>query len=569
MKFFEHVDLQRIQTFLPQSLIPTKPKFFVWFTGTLGQAEWLISHSKHLRGNALPLPCPKSPGDQDVPITWDLLPIKLKPLMSLEQPDLMITDDLGNPLISIEITEQQPVGLNAQQRMARFWSAVANRIPCAYLLPIEGYQLDKAPPGAIKAFEERDQTKKMLALRVAQLPKLKPNLIQKLGAKNISELERLIQNRQISLRPDDLQEFQDHVDKHLTQKGEVIHVPEVSVAEYVHKVGTVFQKAYIRKAGIPGSMLLAWFKLCNEIVTSAAFQLPVSYKNLFRTNGRIHTIEDSKNPHLSYRNLPPAPGTNAPLNLEGNDDEIALFFKMLDSVLGKEKVENIRREDLTKPGEFYSDKHVMEQQLPLKNISQFDQYGSKDFIISSRTFESLLESKECTNLEQFRAVKSHYLDFHLYKIFCDAKSARPISDPYSGALAVRDILFTRDLDSLATINLLDFKRKNGLVLWVDLLEKASLSHKFLAKKVDDVYTKHFGKGKEISTQQKIITIIKELEAGEVPKDFRAHILFSDLIVVRHKFNKDSNVEIFLGIPSLLRLGFIDQKAKFLRSLRIE
>lgn len=129
MKFLSQVSLEQIPTFLPQDLIPTQPRYFVWFTGTLGQAEWLISHSKHLRGRALPLSCPKSPSDNDAIVPWRLLPPKLKPLMSLEQPDLIVTDAEGFPLISIEITEQQPVGLNAQQRMARFWSAVANRIP--------------------------------------------------------------------------------------------------------------------------------------------------------------------------------------------------------------------------------------------------------------------------------------------------------------------------------------------------------------------------------------------------------------------------------------------------------
>ena len=567
MKFLGNIRIDQIQTFLPQALVPKEPKYFVWFTGTLGQAEWLISHSRHLRGNALPLSCPKSPSDTGVLIPWSLLPPKIKPLMALEQPDLMVTDAQGNPLISIEITEQQPIGLNAQQRMARFWSAVANRIPSAYLLPIEGYQIEKATSGVINAFNEKDPNKRDLLLRVAQLPNLTMDAVKISGANSASDLEGLISKGLIKLQPESLKEFQDHVDKHLLQKGDVVHVKEVNVSEYIHKVGSGYQKAYIRKAGIPGSMLLAWFKTCNAIVPSAAFQLPISYKTLFRSNGRVHTLKDETNPHLSYRNLPPAPGSFPPVNKRMNADEITLFFRMLDSILGKEKVKDIGREELTKENEFYSLQNISDQQIVIGKYQEFENFKSADFRANSMTLKSLLKLGNCKNLPGVESALNHYAELNIYKIYCGA-ATRSLGDPYTGALAVRDILFSRDLDKLAGSNLLDFNRKSGLVFWVDLVKDATKKHKFLALKVDDVYKNNFGPDVKLSTQDKIIRIIKEMRAEDVPKDIRAHLLFSDVIVVRRIKSNSSSLDAYLGAPSLLRLGVINKQAKFLESLRI-
>lgn len=567
MKFLGNIRIDQIQTFLPQALVPKEPKYFVWFTGTLGQAEWLISHSRHLRGNALPLSCPKSPSDTGVLIPWSLLPPKIKPLMALEQPDLMVTDAQGNPLISIEITEQQPIGLNAQQRMARFWSAVANQIPSAYLLPIEGYQIEKATSGVITAFNEKDPNKRDLLLRVAQLPNLTMAAVKISGANSASDLEGLISKGLIKLQPESLKEFQDHVDKHLLQKGDVVHVKEVNVSEYIHKVGSGYQKAYIRKAGIPGSMLLAWFKTCNAIVPSAAFQLPISYKTLFRSNGRVHTLKDETNPHLSYRNLPPAPGSFPPVNKRMNADEITLFFRMLDSILGKEKVKDIGREELTRENEFYSLQNISDQQIFIDKYQDFENFKSADFRTNSMTLKSLLKLGNCKNLPGVESALNHYAELNIYKIYCGA-ATRSLGDPYTGALAVRDILFTRDLDKLAGSNLLDFNRKSGLVFWVDLVKDATKKHKFLALKVDDVYKNNFGPDVKLSTQDKIIRIIKEMRAEDVPKDIRAHLLFSDVIVVRRIKSNNSSLDAYLGAPSLLRLGVINKQAKFLESLRI-
>ena len=103
-------------SFLPESISSKNPEFIVWWTGTLGQAERLITHSSALRGKAITKECGKK---------LDELPAELRPLAALEQPDLIITTIDMKPVISIEITEQQEFGTNAQQRMARFWSAAA------------------------------------------------------------------------------------------------------------------------------------------------------------------------------------------------------------------------------------------------------------------------------------------------------------------------------------------------------------------------------------------------------------------------------------------------------------
>jgi hypothetical protein len=567
MESLRHLNLGRIPTFLPQALIPKTPKFFVWFTGTLGQAEWLISHSRQLRGHSLPISCPKSPNDKDVLIPWNKLPKKLKPLMSLEQPDLIVTDSEGVPLISIEITEQQPVGLNAQQRMGRFWSAVANRVPCAYLLPIEGYQIEKANTGAIKAFEEKDLRKRELKLRIAQLPNLNETVVAKANVTTLNDLESAIRRGLLKLSPEAKLDLEDHVSKHLSPGMDVLHIKEIDVHEYIHRVGSGYQKAYIRKAGIPGSMLLQWFKVCNEITPAAAFQLPISYKTLFRSNGRAHTVVDEENPHLSFRNLPPAPGSFPPVNKRVNKDEITLFFEMLDSVLKHESPKDLGREELTDSNEFYSSRNVADQQVFLTKTQEFHDRKSADFLLHSQLFEQLLLENGFSHTNELKSLINHFKEISIYKIYCGAPT-RSLGDPYTGALAVRDLLFTRDLSSLKNGELLNFERKSGLVFWVDLVDGAATRHKFIEKKVQDIYKANFKDGRDISVQQKIIEIVNSLRAEEVPKDIRAHILFSDLIVIRRVKSRGVEFSVLHGVPSLLRLGLINSKATFLESLRI-
>jgi hypothetical protein len=58
-------------SFLPKNFKSETPKYLVWWTGTLGQAEWLISHSDELRGSAVARECPKDL--ESLPLIYSLL----------------------------------------------------------------------------------------------------------------------------------------------------------------------------------------------------------------------------------------------------------------------------------------------------------------------------------------------------------------------------------------------------------------------------------------------------------------------------------------------------------------
>ena len=102
------LDSDQFFTFLPKSWIPENPKYLVWYTGTLGQAEWLITHSEVLRGNSIPLE--RNKNFKRFIDEWPEIAERMSALFALEDPDLVISDQEGTPLMSIEITEQQPFG---------------------------------------------------------------------------------------------------------------------------------------------------------------------------------------------------------------------------------------------------------------------------------------------------------------------------------------------------------------------------------------------------------------------------------------------------------------------------
>ena len=195
-------------------MLPTHPEFYVWWTGTLGQAEWLITHSKALNGKAIAKECSKD---------LATLPEKIRPLMALEQPDLLVTSSDLKILISIEITEQQEFGTNAQQRVARFWSAVANKIPSAYLLPIESYQIEKATESDKRIVLEKNLKKRNLLLTAATLPNVNGNQIWEQGINDFDDLLQLIKKDK-QYADTDLQDF---VRKHIEQSGDVNHLKNI------------------------------------------------------------------------------------------------------------------------------------------------------------------------------------------------------------------------------------------------------------------------------------------------------------------------------------------------------
>jgi len=565
--FLGEVERNRVQTFLPDELTPQIPSFLVWFTGTLGQAEWLISHSKMLRGRSIPLSCPKTIDDKNAFLEWRDLPEKIKPLMRLEQPDLIVSDSSGNPLFSIEITEQQPIGLNAQQRMGRFWSAVANGIPSAYLLPIESYQLERANAGVVKAANEVDTKMRQASLLASQIPIVTKNMLIEKNIDSVEVLNSALEKGLLPLAQSEELELTSYLKKHILSTSDFFHIKEVSVEEFVHKVGNNYQKAYIRRAGIPGSMLIKWFEKCNKLTSTAAFQLPIAYKHLFRANGRVHTLNDESNPHLSFRNLPPGPGVSPALDKKRGKDEISQFFEMLDNEIGNKAHLDLGRSALTEPNEFFPDGIESTWQKRVTDHAEIFELSSGDFRIERKLFSDLVISLGIENLPGIQSFVQSYKEFNLYKIYCSAPQ-RALSDPYTGALALRDVLFTRPNNLDKRGSLFTFDRNSALIFWVDMRGEAAKKHSFLEDKVSGIHKKHFGLKSNYDTQTKIIEIIEKLSAEQIPKDLRAHLLFSDLILVRRILPGKILTQSYFGLPQLLKMGHLNEKCTFLESLRI-
>jgi hypothetical protein len=562
---------------LPKKLLPKEPDYLVWYTGTLGQAEWLITHSESLVGKSLPINWPKTENSLE---QGDQYPDPVKALMSLEQPDIVVSDTSGKPLISIEITEQQDFGSNSQQRIARFWSAVANRVPSAYLLPIEGYQLEKIEKksGRAKAYDETDSQKRAILLSAAQFHKLNGESVWKRGVRSPTEIiERM---REFSKNPATLKKRLEHIENHMSPNPFVRHLQEIHYLESVHKIEDQYHRAYIRKTGIPGSMLLSWFEKCNKYVPTNAFRIPIEYKSLFRTNGILHTMEDERNPHLSFRNLPPGPGIAEIDHKEALKDEISLFFDMVNAVVNSERVPNLHRELLTKPNYYFPSSIKNSWRKEIRHVSQFEdttssspededydkneskQAKSGDFVSSSELLKMFCRKNVRDSTLVLDAL-SLYPEFHLYKI--RSSVTRALADPYSGGLATRDILFTRDESSM--MNLLEMKRSAGLIFWVDF-HKEGLKNGFLDKVLLAQYKENFQDKKPTSIQDGIIELIENIEAIKINKSLRSHILFSDLIIVRRHQADSIKTSAYLGAASLIKLGKISRNAKFLNSLHL-
>jgi hypothetical protein len=366
-------------TFLQKDLIPKKADYFVWYTGTLGQAEWLISFSKKMRGKAVPRKCENDLSN---------VPNKILPLLSLEQPDLIVTDSENSPFISIEITEQQAFGTNAQQRIARLWSAVANKIPSAYILPIESYQIERVtnPQNVEKILEEKDQNKKEFLLFCETLLRVNGEKTYNNGITSIEELKDKIRRgdykRIAGVTKKTIKQLQVFLKKFVEEDEEnTVHLKNVPPEERYHKVGQFYYKAYLRKPEISDSMLLEWFNLCSTIIPTFPFKLQSNLKNLFRTNGLIHIIDDKENSYLSYRNLPPKPGQNVVVHkfLGNKKDEIELFFNFVDACIEKDYSDDFLRKKIMCSGEYWEEDLRSKWYIETSDIESIDFRESGDF----------------------------------------------------------------------------------------------------------------------------------------------------------------------------------------------
>lgn len=542
-------------SFMPKDLIPKNPKYLVWWTGTLGQAEWLITHSSELRGSALAKECKKS---------LEGVPLVLKPLLSLEQPDLLITEADGTPIMSIEITEQQEFGTNGQQRIARFWSAMLNNVASAYVLPLESYQIEKGSKSDLEAFEEPDNRKREVYLAAKTLPYLQGKKLWDAGIRNMESFWDAVQRMDIGVSEDQKSDLRMVYKNHIEMKSEITHIRNVAPTEYAHKIGSEIYKTYIRTPKVTSSMLLTWFEACAERVPTFVFKLQSEYSQLFRTNGLPHTIEDKQNPHLSFRNLPPAPGTTEVVAKESGKDEIKLFFEMVNAAVKGAKMPELYRKQFTKKNEYFLDGIQKDWRGRCESAEDLVDVGSGDYLCSSDVVFGAMNTLKSSPTDIQKTLLNGIDKFHVYKILCNVR--RSLSDPYSGALATRDVLFCRGAKVRKDENLLAFKREEGLVFYVDLNEVGARKNGFVLPTLMKEYKRLLPKGVHTDPQLQLIDLLQKVDISKIVKDIRCAILFSDLILVSRNINNKTNVEILVGIPALIRAGKIDIKSQALKSL---
>lgn len=547
-------------SFLPDSLRTESPEFLVWWTGTLGQAEWLITHTPSLRGRSAARKCPSNLVG---------IPDKLRPLLALEQPDLIVTRLDGSALLSVEITEQQEFGLNAQQRMARFWSAVACRVPSAYLLPLESYQIEEASENLASILDEKDPARKEVLLSAAVLPAIRGDSLWNAGIRSHDHLKREIESGAGLIQKNARDRVIAFWSKHVSREGPVLHLPSIPHDEHLHRIDGLTYKAYLRSTGMPTAMLLEWMAQCSEQVPTYPFKMQSERRQLFRTSGVTHTMEDKENPHLSFRNLPPAPSNSEIVSVRAGKDEIALFIEFADSVVNGTTPGGLDREMFTNTDEYFATSDKQKWRQLSSTPDDILQESSGDFLIQRQTLRNaidrLSEASDTTWSDEVSRLSSDLIDtyeeFHLYKIKCGVK--RGLADPYSGALAVRDVLFCRNDHSL---DLATFNRTAGLIFMVDLVNTAAKSHTFVYRDLERLYRLNIAGGTSTDPQDQAIALSRHMRIDQLPKDVRCHLLFSDLVIVRRVTPSETVVEIVVGIAGLMRLGIVDSSSNSLRSL---
>jgi hypothetical protein len=548
-------------SFLPIEWIPEKPQFFVWWTGTLGQAEWLITHSSALRRRAVAVKCPS---------TLAGVPNGLRPLFALEQPDLLISDAEGKPLLSIEITEQQEFGLNGQQRMARFWSAVASKVPSAYLLPIESYQIERASATDLRIFRERNTAKRQFLLDAAVLRDVNGESLWRRGVHSRADLLRDIKSAASTIPPKDLKAAQRFVRDHVDRSGDFAHLPAVSGEDYLKDIDGQLYKIYIRSPRVTTSMLLHWMNIASSVTPTYPFKLQSQSGWMFRTNGTLHTLEDTKDPHLSFRNLLPRPGTSEIFQRKLKRDELQLFIEMVNNVVSGTSVPSLGRESFTEPDLLFPKEVISEWRSRADSPEDIVTAGSSDLVCTAQTLDEVLSGLHYSasrRLEsEIRSLVEHFKEFHIYKIRCNV--TRSLADPYSGVIAVRDLLFCRQPDTTSLGDLTAFVRTAGLVFYVELREQGARSHTFLLKALSRVY-RHLIPGGRISDPlDQLIAVADSVRAEQIPKHIRSHLVLSDLVIVNRIYGDREEAEVMVGIPHLVRSGGVRTTSPLIKSLTV-
>lgn len=548
-------------SFLPLAWIPKKPQFFVWWTGTLGQAEWLITHSTALRGRTVAMKCPSN---------LDGVPNNLRPLFALEQPDLLISNTEGMPLLSIEITEQQEFGLNGQQRMARFWSALASKVPSAYLLPIESYQIEKAASSDRRILEEEDVKLREFLLNTAVLRDIKGVSLWRRGIRSRTQLIRAIEDGTLPVPPEILSSIFRFIADHVKRTGDLAHLPAIPAEEYLHDIDGTLYKIYLRSPRVTTSMLLHWMDIASSVTPTYPFKLQSQSEWMFRTNGALHTLEDKANPHLSFRNLLPVPGTSEVFNRQTGRDELELFIEMVDCLTRGKSVPHLGRKVLIEPDRLFPKETTSEWRSKATSVGDVIKAGSTDLSCAGTVLQDVLSALDYAASDrlssEIRTLTNTFTEFHVYKIKCNV--TRSLADPYSGVLAVRDVLFCRRAGKPYLENLTAFNRVTGLVFYVELREEGSRSHTFLLKALKRVYSRLIPTGRSADPMDQIIELANSVRAEQIPKDIRSHLILSDLIIVNRFVGSGWKAEVLVGVPHLLRRGILKSTSPLVKSLTI-
>jgi len=132
-------------------------------------------------------------------------------------------------------------------------------------------------------------------------------------------------------------------------------------------------------------------------------------------------------------------------------------------------------------------------------------------------------------------------------------------------LATRDLLFCRDG---SPVQLRDnfSERQDGLVFWLELRGQAERRHPFLGTTVAEQLRRNGIAQPSGDLQSNVIMLLKQCHPAEISKAVRAHLVFCDLIVVQRGTEDKADLEIALGLPSLMRLGILDTSAAAFKGL---
>lgn len=490
--------------------------------------------------------------------------------MALEQPDLIVATADHLPLLSVEITEQREFGTNAQQRMARFWSAAASGVPSAYLLPIESYQIEQTNTPAHRKLARtamsRDQ---LLDLQASVLRGLPRAGSWRKSVTSASDLLMQIRGGTLAVSADRLDDLQKFVSDHVDHTSSVRRISAVPPEEFVHDINGIVYKAYLRTPEVTSSMLLTAMRRCSSVQAMFPFKLHSSVESLFRTNGMDHILESTSHPHLSFRNLPPEPGTGPIIHPPAGKDELSLFIDMTDAAVRRLPIPGLSRELFTEPGLYFGSHVADDWRISGASAARLNATASADFECSTHELSVYLTAlgrpsppDPCATA--IDSLLRRYKTFHVYKIQCSV--SRSLADPYSGALAVRDVLFCRDNNSGDLSDLCAFQRSEGLIFVVELRGRAASSNTFLMRALADAYRRLVPTGSASSALQQLNELASAVRAEKIPKSIRCHLILCDLIVVRRYHPDRVDSEIVPGIPALLADGLIDRRSPLLASL---